>query len=39
MNHAPSVLDDIYDRHSYLAEKREALLKIEAGLVWLLARG
>jgi integrase len=28
MNHAPPVLEDIYDRHSYLPEKREALQKI-----------
>lgn len=38
MNHAPKVLDDIYDRHTYVQEKREALLKIEAAMVWLLAR-
>lgn len=37
MNHTPAALDDIYDRHSYLPQKREALLKIEAALVWLLA--
>lgn len=39
MNHAPKALDDIYDQYSYLPEKRDALLKIEAALVWLLARG
>lgn len=38
MNHAPKVLDDIYDQYSYLREKRDALLKIEAALVWLLVR-
>jgi integrase len=38
INHAPQVLDDIYDRYSYLDEKREALARYEASLVWLLAR-
>jgi integrase len=38
LNHAPKTLDEIYDRYSYLDEKRAALAKIEAGLVWLLAR-
>lgn len=38
INHAPPVLDEIYDRYSYLPEKREALAKIEAALVWLLVR-
>ena len=30
LNHAPSVLDEIYDRYDRLPEKREALLKYEA---------
>lgn len=38
INHAPPVLDDIYDRYSYIEEKREALAKYEAGLLWLLVR-
>jgi hypothetical protein len=38
INHAPPVLDEIYDRYDRIREKREALLKIEHALVWLLAR-
>jgi site-specific recombinase XerD len=38
INHAPPILDDIYDRYSYVPEKREALLKIHGALLWLLAR-
>lgn len=38
INHAPPVLDEIYDRYDRIREKREALLKIEAALVWLLVR-
>lgn len=38
INHAPPVLDDIYNRYSYLEEKREALAKYETALVWLLAK-
>jgi len=38
MNHAPKALDDIYDQYSYIDEKRAALLRIEAALVWLLIR-
>lgn len=38
LNHAPATLDDIYDQHSYLPEKREALAKIEAQIISLLAR-
>jgi integrase len=38
INHAPPVLDDIYDKYDRLAEKRAALAKYEAALVWLLAR-
>lgn len=37
INHAPPVLDDIYDRYDRIAEKREALAKYEAALVWSLA--
>ncbi len=37
INHAPSVLDEIYDRYDRLEEKREALLKYEAFMVRLLA--
>lgn len=37
INHAPPVLDDIYDRYDRLDEKRDALAKYEAALVWLLA--
>ena len=29
LNHAQGVLDEIYDRHDYLEEKKEALAKIE----------
>jgi len=38
VNHAPPVLDEIYDRYDRIREKREALLRIEHALVWLLAR-
>lgn len=38
INHAPPVLDDIYDRYDRLDEKREALAKYETALIWLLAR-
>ena len=30
LNHAPSILDEIYDRYDRLPEKRDALLKYEA---------
>lgn len=33
INHAPSVLDEIYDRYDRLTEKREALAKYEAFLI------
>jgi len=39
INHAPPVLDDIYDRYDRLEEKREALAKYEAFLIALLAQG
>jgi integrase len=39
INHAPPVLDEIYDRYTYLPEKREALAKYEAFLLALLADG
>lgn len=38
-NHAPPVLDEIYDRYDRLDEKREALVKYEAFMVGLLAQG
>lgn len=38
INHAPPVLDDIYDKYDRVKEKREALAKYEAALIWLLAR-
>jgi hypothetical protein len=31
------VLDEIYDHHTYIAEKREALSKVEAHIQRLLA--
>ena len=37
INHAPPVLDEIYDRYDRLEEKREALAKYEAFMVRLLA--
>lgn len=37
INHAPPVLDEIYDRYDRLTEKREALLKYEHFMVWLLS--
>ena len=37
LNHAPPVLDQIYDQHTYIAEKRDALSKIEAHIKNLLA--
>jgi integrase len=39
INHAPPVLDEIYDRYDRLEEKREALAKYEAFMVGLLAQG
>mgnify|MGYP003941022257 CR=1 FL=1 len=39
INHAPPVLDEIYDRYDRLDEKREALEKYEAFMVRLLAQG
>jgi integrase len=39
INHAPAVLDEIYDRYSYIEEKREALAKYEAFLVTLVSPG
>lgn len=36
INHAPPVLDEIYDRYDRIKEKREALLRYEHFLVWLL---
>ncbi len=38
INHAPPVLDIIYDRYDRLEEKRGALAKYECALIWLLAR-
>lgn len=37
INHAPPILDEIYDRYDRLDEKREALAKYEAFMVRLLA--
>ncbi len=37
INHAPPVLDEIYDRYDRLEEKREALAKYESFMVRLLA--
>jgi integrase len=39
INHAPPVLDEIYDRYDRLEEKREALEKYEAFMLGLLGRG
>jgi integrase len=39
INHAPPVLDEIYDRYDRLKEKREALAKYEAFLIRLFAQG
>jgi intergrase/recombinase len=39
INHAPPVLDEIYDRYDRLQEKREALAKYEAFLVSLIRSG
>ena len=39
INHAPPVLDEIYDRYDRLDEKREALAKYEAFMLVLLAQG
>lgn len=39
LNHAPEALDEIYDRYTYLEEKREALAKYEAFLLKLLRSG
>ena len=39
INHAPPVLDEIYDRYDRLDEKREALAKYEAFVLGLLAQG
>lgn len=38
INHAPPVLDEIYDRYDRIEEKRAALAKYEAALLWLLVR-
>jgi integrase len=38
INHAPAALDEIYDRHLYLEEKREALAKYEHFIQALLAQ-
>jgi integrase len=38
INHAPPVLDEIYDRYDRLEEKREALAKYEAFLIGLFSR-
>lgn len=38
INHAPPVLDEIYDRYDRLEEKRDALAKYEAFLLELLSR-
>jgi hypothetical protein len=37
INHAPPVLDEIYDRYDRLEEKSDALAKYEAFMVRLLA--
>jgi hypothetical protein len=37
INHAPPVLDEIYDRYDRLEEKRDALRRYEHFMVWLLA--
>lgn len=39
INHAPPVLDEIYDRYDRLEEKREALAKYEAFLIQVLRSG
>jgi site-specific recombinase XerD len=39
INHAPPVLDEIYDRYDRLPEKRDALARYEAFLQTLLAQG
>jgi integrase len=39
LNHAPGVLDEIYDRYAYLDEKRVALAKYEEFMIKLLGRG
>lgn len=39
INHAPPVLDEIYDRYDRLDEKREALAKYEAFLIQLVGSG
>jgi integrase len=39
INHAPPVLDEIYDRYDRLEEKREALAKYETFLIQLLRSG
>ena len=38
INHAPPVLDEIYDRYDRIAEKRDALAKYEAFIEALLSR-
>ena len=38
INHAPTALDDVYDRYSYLEEKRDALGRYEALMLRLLAQ-
>lgn len=37
INHAPTVLDEIYDRYDRIGEKHEALAKYEAFVIRLLA--
>ncbi len=39
INHAPPVLDDIYDRYDRIEEKREALAKYEDFIQTLVAQG
>lgn len=39
INHAPPVLDEIYDRYDRLEEKRDALAKHEAFLIQLTRSG
>lgn len=39
INHAPPVLDEIYDRYDRLEEKRDALARYEAFMIKLLGRG
>lgn len=39
INHAPPILDEIYNKYSYLEEKREALAKYEAFVLNLVGSG